>query len=420
MPGAARVRLAAERVLRLRDLPVALTSADADVLLVVGDGCPGLDAAVDRLWRDMPAPRTLVRARTAEEVADALETARVRLADATAQRMAARLPVPPWERGEGSGSDVPHGGGAHGGNGHGGNGHGGGGHGGGGHGEHGGGHGADEMGMPAGLPMAEQGPDRDGLSLDRLHIPLGPLLADWPTGLTVRLTLQGDVVQQAEVDTAVLRHDAPGGDVRPHDAPRMSFWTEPWDRAAAGGQVAAGEAVRRRTAAHLDSLGRLLAVAGWPAAAVGARRLRDDLLAGAAPHKVRPRAARLARRVGRSRTLFWLTRGIGPLTAGEAAAAGFGGPAARSDGDVPARYRQWLAAVVDGVPRLEDRAPLDPAREESPRGFLDGARPPSAALVEVLPRLLEGAELAAARLVVASLDPDPDELAARWAEAGGG
>ena len=49
-----------------------------------------------------------------------------------------------------------------------------------GHGGHGG-HGGMEM--PGGLPMAGQGEDRDGLTLDRLHVPLGPLLSDWPTGL---------------------------------------------------------------------------------------------------------------------------------------------------------------------------------------------------------------------------------------------
>ncbi|MEU0084453.1 hypothetical protein [Streptomyces sp. NPDC006274] len=372
-----QVRLAAEREFAVRDLPVALTPADADLLLVAGPRCPALDEAVDRLWRDMPAPRARVRAERAGEVAPALASGRARLADAAGQRAGLLAAASGGDDGSPS-HDAADGGDAH--------------------------------QMPAGLPMAEQGPDRDGLALDRLHVPLGPLLADWPSGLTLRLTLQGDVVQEARIETAAPFPTAA--------AP--SFWSEPWARAIAGERVEAGEAARRRAASHLDSLARLLAVAGWPATATAARRLRDDLLAGAAADAVRPRARRLAARVGRSRTLYWLTRGIGPLTAGEAAAAGVGGPAARADGDVPARYRLWLAAVLDDLDRLADTSALDPGRDEGPRGPLDGRRNPSAALAEVLPRLLEGAELAAARLIVASLDPDPEELTGRPAEVARG
>ena len=57
----------------------------------------------------------------------------------------------------------------------------------------------------AGLPMADRGEDRDGLKLDQLHVPLGPVLPDWPAGLVVRVTLQGDVVQHAEADAVGSR-----------------------------------------------------------------------------------------------------------------------------------------------------------------------------------------------------------------------
>ncbi|WP_262505118.1 hypothetical protein [Streptomyces sp. TRM68367] len=442
MPAGVRVRLAAERELRVRDLPLALTPAEADILLIAGPRCPDLDEAVDRLWQDMPAPRARVRAEQVEDVAGVIDAACAQLADAAGQRAGTESAATSSHDGHTGNSpdaaDDSHGDRQHGDNsdgdhyrgdqrhqaGAGGEGHAnhqqggdddgsgegdGEGQGHSGHEGHGG-HGGGEMEMPAGLPMAEQGPDRDGLTLDQLHVPLGPLLADWPSGLTLRLTLQGDVVQETQVEMAV-----------PHDAAAVaSFWSEPWDRAVAGERVGVGEAARRRAAARLDSLGRFLAVAGWPAEATAARRLRDDLLAGAAADVVLPRARRLARRVGRSRTLYWLTRGIGPLTASDAADAGVGGPAARADGDVPARYRLWLATMLDDLARLEDASVLDPSREEGPRGRLGGARPPSAALVEVLPRLLEGAELAAARLIVASLDPDPEELAARSAEVARG
>ncbi|MDT0613642.1 hypothetical protein [Streptomyces lancefieldiae] len=264
--------------------------------------------------------------------------------------------------------------------------------------------------------MAERGEDRDGLMLDRLHVSLGPFLAEWPAGLTLRVTLQGDVIQRAELHAPPVE--------RPLGGPADPFWSRPWVRATAGEAVSVGEAARRRAAAHLDSLGRLLAVAGWPAEAVTARRLRDDLLERAPTTAVLPRVSRFARRVGRSRTLYWLTRGIGLLTAEDARAVGASGPAGRAGRDVPARYRQWITDVLADVRRLDDIALLDPVEQESPRGRWDagppGQRPPSAALAELLPRLLEGTELGAARLIVASLDPDPDELALSVPEAARG
>ncbi|MEV4477375.1 hypothetical protein [Nonomuraea sp. NPDC049504] len=362
MPGGTPVRLALERELRLRDLPIALTPADTDILLVAGPGHPRFEA-VERLWRDTPAPRQRVHVEDPRDAATVIDAACARLSDPDDDGARERTSGKSERSGDGG----------------------------------------DDMKMPAGLPMAERGPDRDGLTLDRLHVSLGPFLPDWPHGLTVGVTLQGDVVQEAELAHWPVNRTPAGA----------CFWTEPWVRAAAGERVRTGEAARRRAAAHLDSLGRFLAVAGWPAAAMSARRLRDALLGEASREAVLPLMAGFTRRVGGSRTLYWLTRGLGPLPGREAAAAGIAGPAARADGDVSARYRLWLAAVRQDMDRLEDSAPLDPVRHEPPRGPLSAPRPPSAALAEVLPRLLAGAELAAARLIVASLDPDPDEPAAQ-------
>ncbi|MBT3154978.1 hypothetical protein HTV45_29600 [Streptomyces sp. CHD11] len=450
VPGGAAVRLAAERLLRLRDWPQVPTPAQADLLLVAGPECPELQAALERLWRDLPAPRARVHARTADDVEAVLDAGRALLASPAVQHESAAPPAEagghqegehgPQEQHEGDdqapgngGEDGEHGedgraDDAHGGpdgehaphdagqdkeeehgdggqaddgrdaDGHGDNG---------GHSGHDGGHdghGGGQTEVPGGLPMAGQDADRDGLTLDQLHVPLGPFLADWPAGLTVRLVLQGDVVQRVGVDEPAT--PAAGGAAEP-------FWVQPWLRAASGEPVPVGEAVRRRVAARLDSLGRLLEVVGWPAEAVRARRLRDDLLSGAPRAAVAHRLERFTHRVGRSRTLAWLTRGIGVVTAQQAREAGVGGPAARAGGDVTARYRQWLTDVRCDLLRLEDSAPLDVAVEESPRGLWSAGDPPSAALIALLPRSLEGAELAAARLVVASLDPDLDELAAR-------
>ncbi len=259
------------------------------------------------------------------------------------------------------------------------------------------------MEMPSGLPMADRGDDRDGLRLDQLHLPLGPVLPDWPAGLVLRVTLQGDVIQEAEPEVL----GGGGG----------SFWDEPWRRAAAGEHVRTAEAARRAAASYLDSLGRFLAVAGWDAAAVAARRLRDEVLAGAPSGRLRRDAGRFARRVAASRVLAWLTGGLGVLTAAEAAAVGVAGPALRAGRDVTARYRQWCADLAGAAGSFNDASPLRPAGLAPPRGPAGDGGAPSAGLVAVLPRLLAGTELAAARLIIASLDPDLDQLPARM-EAG--
>jgi hypothetical protein len=281
MPGGTAVRLAAEQQLRQRGWPAALTPADADVLFVAGSPTEQHVDVVNRVWRAMPAPRARATATDPAQVAEVLEAAVGVLADTAGQRRICHV-------GE-----------------------------------------SDED-----LPMADRGDDRDGLKLDQLHVTLGPVLPDWPAGLVVRVTLQGDVVQQAAVD-ATFASAAGGG----------SYWTEPWRRALAGEPVTRTELARRRVAAHLDSLGRLLAVAGWDDAAVTGRRLRDETLAGAAAEVLRPAVGRFARRVERSRLLAWSTRGLGLLTADDAIAAGVGGPALRGAGDVTARYRRWCREV---------------------------------------------------------------------------
>lgn len=184
--------------------------------------------------------------------------------------------------------------------------------------------------------MADRADDRDGLRLDVLHVPLGPVLADWPAGLRVDLTLQGDVVQAAEV-TAVDTADG-------------SFW----------------DGAGRLAASRLDSLSRLLRVAGWEAAGERAAVLRDEALAGVPDEMLAKKFRPFARRVARSWTLRWMTRGVGD----------------RLDG--------WLRDI-GGV--LEGRAagrPREPWRD----------------LLAALPSLLEGTELGEARLIVAGLDPD--------------
>jgi hypothetical protein len=192
--------------------------------------------------------------------------------------------------------------------------------------------------------MADLGEDRDGLTLDRLHVPLGPVLPDWPAGLVVRVTLQGDVIQVAAAEVLdAARGGSPG-------------WRD--------GDVAARE---------LDALARFLGVAGWADAAARSRRLRDALLRRDPAGDVRAPVEALVRRVRRSRTLRWLVRGI---------------PAGGTD---VAGLLERRLAVVEGAIRSDVRPLVRPTVEE-------------------LAGLLVGAELAAARLIVAATDPDTEPV----------
>ena len=256
------------------------------------------------------------------------------------------------------------------------------------------------MGVVDGLLMADRADDRDGLRLDRLHVPLGPVLADWPTGLVLGLALQGDVIQEATADQVT---SAPSS--------QPPYWNEPFLRAGAGERISQGDAARRLCAAHLDSLGRFFAVAGWADMAARARYVRDRALAGATAAELSALARPLIRRAERSRTLRWLTAGLGPLSAERASQHGVTGPALVAGGDAHDRMLAWLDAVGRSAAVVDDLDGLDAtAQAVGPRGQVFGAVPPSRALLDVLPGLLQGVEFACARIIVASLDPDLDEL----------
>ncbi|MFD0473664.1 hypothetical protein ACFQ0B_39460 [Nonomuraea thailandensis] len=292
-----------------------MSMGQADLLVLCGAPDEEFEQAVRTAWDDLPSPRArvdLAGDASRELLVRSLDRAGARLADGEAQWTDAASRAHP-------------------------------------------------VGDPGGLPMAGRGPDRDGLSLDRLHVPLGPILPDWPCGLVVETVLQGEVIQEATVRWL--------GDAE-------SFWREPWNRAAAGRPVTRGEAGRRRAAARLDSLGRLLSVAGWPTAAGHARTLRDRLLADTSRDTPAAPYGRFERRVRRSRTLRWMLRDVGTA----------------ADGDAMSRVERWLATTRAAIGSIGDERPLD---EERPtRNTLD-------------PELLVGAELATARLIIASLDPDP-------------
>jgi hypothetical protein len=438
-PGGEPARMAVERWCDRHAWSPAYAPAQANALVVCGPGSATLDAAVAEVWHQLPLPRRRVTVRAADDADAALRHALAALRSPSYRPDDAaepaghgtggpRYPEPDQpapdlpaqggpgghdgpgepgghrEHGEPSGYDVhghEHGGhddrahehsehehrpheaghehsghedgghedGGHSeGSGHEDGRHGGhGGHGGhsedGGHGHGGHGHGHGGMVLPGGVAMADRGADRDGLMLDRLHVTLGPALYPWPAGLTVRLVLQGDVVQEAAAELL------PAG-------PRHSVVP----------------AVRLLDQAHC-----LLVLAGWPGAARDARRLRDAVRAGAAPTGYR----RWATRVRRSRMLRWSLSGLGPLPGGgpgtPTGAGSSAGARARTGAvpptgagpanDVYGRLSAWLDgldAVFSG--RAIELVEPDPG---------------------LLPAALAGGDLAAARLVVASLGAAP-------------
>ena len=367
--GGTAQRLAVEAELTRRGWPVATSPADTDVLVVAGVPGPELAAVVELLWQQVPAPRARADFATASAATIALDRAADDLADAARQRREPARPSSLARHGDRGGASTDHnehlpsksGGTEDGGHGerehdahppssprHGGHQHGG------------------RMEMPGGLPMADIGPDRDGLMLDRLRVPLGPVLPDWPAGLVVEVVLQGDVVQEASA--RIL--DPPAHD---HPAP-PPFWSDADSTA---------DHARRRAARHLDALARLLGTAGWADPAAKARHLRDELLAGAPAESLRPRMEALVGTIRRSRTLRRMLGGVGA-----------------GAGDVTALLTARLAALQTALAAVENPAH---AADDEP-GSSDA--PTSDELAE----LLVGAELAAARLIVAAVDPDTDRI----------
>ena len=350
-PGSRALRWSVEGELDRRGWPLALSPADVDLLLVLGAPGPELSAAVDRLWRQTPAPRHRLDVGPADAPGAVLDAARAALL--TGAWGGTSVPPPgPWSE---DGAMPDHEDMDHKGMDHEGMDHGSGQRTGmaemehGGHGQHGGGggHEGQEMhhgGTVAGLAMAGTAPDRDGLELDSLAVSLGPVMPGWPTGLVLRGQMQGDVLTGVEVSWA---------DGTPVSTP-------------------VGAASSHRRAAALDSLSRFLVVAGWPSNAATARAARTGLLSTEPLDADRGQraASRLARRVRGARSLAWSVHGIG----------GTGG------GDALARVRHWCDVA---------------AGRDAPGG------PVTAVTMADLAGLVEGAELATARLAVASVDLEP-------------
>jgi len=232
-------------------------------------------------------------------------------------------------------------------------------------------HGDMDM-APGGIPLAGGGDDRDGLEMDVLQVPLGPVLPCWPAGLILRCSLQGDVVVAAEVEVLPAGSAAPAPDLSP--------------RAAAARQC--------------DRASQVLELSGWGTAAQQAARVRDDLLTGSDAGACLALLARLRTTVQRSRLLRWSLRDLGRTDA-----ASTEGPSVRPVGDVHDRLLSFLRSAGDLLDeRVDER--VDEQPDQQPGGRPSAVPRGTVTPLHELPDLVTGLDLAAVRLVVASVAPD--------------
>jgi hypothetical protein len=362
VPGWARTRWAAERELRRRGWRMATSSADADVLLVCGEPGDRLRAVCDTVHARMPGPRGWAGARSPDLVPSALDAAAGALFDRrrVQQDLHGRPahpvmgpPVPaegqdghhdgvdaePADDGSADHNQEDHDQEDHDQENHDQEDH---------------DHGDMEM-APGGVPLAGSGgDDRDGLEMDVLHVPLGPVLPCWPAGLLLRCTLAGDVV--VEVGAEVLGADPA--------TPRPT-----------GHEPAAP--------VLLDRAAQVLSLAGRSDLAVRCERARDALLHGADRSAV-PDLESLARRVARGRSLRWALGGTGTV-----------------DAEAHGLDPRLSGTVHDRLVRLLD----DACTAAAEPGSADRRHAPGTP-VDVVPDLVRGLEIGAVRLLVASLDVD--------------
>lgn len=279
-------------------------------------------------------------------------------------------------------------------------------------------------GTPFGRPMAELGPDRDGLRLDVLPLRVGPFFPRFPPGLTLDVKLAGDLV----LETAVAANPFLGatGSIgpRPGLLPFLRALSEP---------VPVRELELARAREHLRSLARALVSAELRSLSARVLRLAASLTSPDADS-----LRSLSRLIGRTQLLGWSSRNVGMvdaaalegLAAGPVARAaglpedarsedptyrelGFQ-PIVQSEGDAAARWRQRLAEAsqsLDLAERAGARRTTVTGFVESPRGRLDRKSAATTRLLPLLQVLLSGVEWGDAVTTLVSLDLDLEEAA---------
>ncbi|MEJ5943839.1 hypothetical protein WDZ17_00835 [Pseudokineococcus basanitobsidens] len=410
VPGGWAVRVAVQRALTARGWREATSPADADALVVCGVPGGGWDEVLGRTWAQLPGPRARASVRAVEDVAGVLDALAVSLGDDDAQRAdAASRGLAPEDLAPG-----------------------------------------DDM-HPGGMELAGGEDDlRDGLEMDVLRVPLGPVLPCWPAGLVLRTVLSGDVVVRGRVE--VLPGGARGPAVEPGSVDDVA---RRLDAAAqvlrlAGAVDLAARAVRLRDA--VIDVGSSTAPSGGPSSRTSTTTrhqersslaLRRQSAGGRAPSGARrrhgagegaPSLGALRRlhvekegdsqhfddylrgvgevrgRVERSRVLAWALRAGDVATSSPTSGAESDAAQASAPGDL-------RDVGLDGQCRTRDDVRtllldlLDPdAHDDDP-----GRR--TRAALEALPERLVGVDVVTARLLVAALDLrtdalDADDLAA--------
>ena len=279
-------------------------------------------------------------------------------------------------------------------------------------------------GTPYGRPMAELGPDRDGLRLDVLPMTLGPFFARLAAGLVLDLKTAGDVVIEAAVVEAASGRPPTAASGR-SSSPFVTALLEP---------VPIAELELARARDHLRWLADALIAQGLPALGLRALWLAHDIRPGEG-NRIRAFVERL-RRTGLFR---WSLPRTGRIDPARLAGQGLG-PIARAAGlaeDVRSDDPSYLALgfapfVVDRNDpvgrwqvRLEEAArALELAaqaggrvttvlgRVESPRGRLEPGDSPTDRVLALIPEILPGLGWGDAIATLMSLDLDLDEAGA--------
>ena len=228
-----------------------------------------------------------------------------------------------------------------------------------------------------GIPLAGGDDDRDGLEMDVLTVPLGPVLSHWPAGLVVECVLQGDVIVSAEARILAA-------------ASRSAELETP-----------IAEEPRQRIIRLCDQAAHLLALAGWGSAAQSVCRLRDAAAGGAVMAEQAVALDRLRRRVERSVVLRWSLKGLTVDVASEGTdAAAVSGN--KLSGDIRLRLIGWLREATEladtGQFRLNPPTDAEATQETQNR-------------LATLPELLRGTEIGTARLLIAALGLDTAAVA---------
>jgi hypothetical protein len=265
VPGWQHVRLTLEAELGRRGGVVAESPAAADSLVVVGPPDERFAEVIERAWQQLPGPRTRASVMTVGDVATVLDTLVAGLDD-TASHTAEANGRRGFEPEEG-----------------------------------------DHM-APSGIPLASGADDRDGLEMDVLHLPLGPVLSHWPAGLVVRCTVSGDVVTEVDVERLGAAIDAPAVTATP----------------------------RLQAAECLDSALRVLALAGSDEQRTRTRGLRDRLALDDEGVGVQD-LQHLQEALHHSRVLRWMLRDVGRYDGADA-------------------HDRMLAAVADAAAHLTSEA----------------------------------------------------------------